>query len=275
MRLICPNCSAQYEVDDAVIPDQGRDVQCSNCGHTWFQASPNAPVEDEPEPEIVDITEEAEEAPAAPLAPPPRKDLDPEVASILREEAKREAAARRAEAETLETQPELGIEEEAESQAAERTAAARARMARLRGGDEGGYDAEAALAGLAAAAGSRKELLPDVEEINDSLRPAEAGERKTQEPDDIAIESVIPEAEPETKRGGAGRLIFWLIVLLMLIALGVYVFAPQIAELVPAAAPILVQYVDAVNGLRETVDPMIAGLVQQVQDLIAGFTGGE
>lgn len=37
MRLICPNCAAQYEVDEAVIPEAGRDVQCSNCGHTWWQ----------------------------------------------------------------------------------------------------------------------------------------------------------------------------------------------------------------------------------------------
>lgn len=37
MRLICPNCSAQYEVDGSMIPDDGRDVQCSNCGHTWFE----------------------------------------------------------------------------------------------------------------------------------------------------------------------------------------------------------------------------------------------
>jgi len=39
MRLTCPNCEAQYEVDEAVIPEGGRDVQCSNCGHTWYQTS--------------------------------------------------------------------------------------------------------------------------------------------------------------------------------------------------------------------------------------------
>lgn len=39
MRLVCPNCGAQYEVDDAVIPPNGRDVQCSNCAHGWFQPS--------------------------------------------------------------------------------------------------------------------------------------------------------------------------------------------------------------------------------------------
>ena len=37
MRLIYPNCDAEYQVDDAAIPDGGRDVQCSNCGHAWFQ----------------------------------------------------------------------------------------------------------------------------------------------------------------------------------------------------------------------------------------------
>ncbi|MDA5558342.1 zinc-ribbon domain-containing protein [Shimia sp. MMG029] len=37
MRLTCPNCGAQYEVPDDVIPTDGRDVQCSNCGNTWFQ----------------------------------------------------------------------------------------------------------------------------------------------------------------------------------------------------------------------------------------------
>ena len=39
MRLICPNCVAQYEVDEDVIPTEGRDVQCANCGHNWFQDS--------------------------------------------------------------------------------------------------------------------------------------------------------------------------------------------------------------------------------------------
>jgi predicted Zn finger-like uncharacterized protein len=37
MRLICPNCSAQYEIDASMIPEDGRDVQCSNCGHTWYE----------------------------------------------------------------------------------------------------------------------------------------------------------------------------------------------------------------------------------------------
>jgi predicted Zn finger-like uncharacterized protein len=48
MRLVCPNCSAQYEVEAAVIPVAGRDVQCSNCGHTWWQRRAGAGASPEP-----------------------------------------------------------------------------------------------------------------------------------------------------------------------------------------------------------------------------------
>ena len=43
MKLTCPNCAAEYEVPDEVIPVTGRDVQCSACGDTWFQVHPNHP----------------------------------------------------------------------------------------------------------------------------------------------------------------------------------------------------------------------------------------
>lgn len=34
--LICPACSAQYEVDAAKIPASGRSVKCASCNHTWM-----------------------------------------------------------------------------------------------------------------------------------------------------------------------------------------------------------------------------------------------
>ncbi len=42
MRLTCPNCDAQYEIDDALVPPQGRDVECSACGQVWFQPGAQA-----------------------------------------------------------------------------------------------------------------------------------------------------------------------------------------------------------------------------------------
>ena len=61
MRLVCPNCGAQYEVDDHVIPEGGRDVQCSNCGHTWFQEPATRPVDKE-SPEHIPPQDDAADA---------------------------------------------------------------------------------------------------------------------------------------------------------------------------------------------------------------------
>ena len=36
MHLICPSCGAEYDMDDSVIPPEGRRVRCSNCAHVWF-----------------------------------------------------------------------------------------------------------------------------------------------------------------------------------------------------------------------------------------------
>ncbi len=37
MRLVCPECGETYAVAKGLIPDEGRDVQCASCNHTWFQ----------------------------------------------------------------------------------------------------------------------------------------------------------------------------------------------------------------------------------------------
>lgn len=116
MRLICPNCAAQYEVDAALIPDGGRDVQCSSCGHTWFQPEPagrsGAALSLSPETAWRDEFDEAEDD-GEPLPPPPptRRRIDAAAMAILREEAAREAAERQREAAALETQGDLGLSE--------------------------------------------------------------------------------------------------------------------------------------------------------------------
>lgn len=66
MRLTCPNCGAQYEIDDGVIPDAGRDVQCSSCGHAWFQYPPHV----EARRQAADRESEARAAAAAAVAAP-------------------------------------------------------------------------------------------------------------------------------------------------------------------------------------------------------------
>jgi predicted Zn finger-like uncharacterized protein len=36
MRLTCPNCDAEYDVPDGMMPAAGRHVQCTSCHTRWF-----------------------------------------------------------------------------------------------------------------------------------------------------------------------------------------------------------------------------------------------
>jgi len=264
MRLICPNCGAQYEVDDGVIPDAGRDVQCSNCGHTWFQqpAHLDAELAEELGAETA-VTEELreepepEDPPASEPEVPQQTGLDPAIANVLREEAEREAEARRADAEGLEVQTELGIDDAAEI-TADRSAAARARMARLRGLEETAEDAE--IIAAATAESPRSELLPDVEEINSTLRAAE------DRGDDAEIATPQPLVEQPRR---SGRTLSRLIILAAILAVIVYALAPRIAEYLPGAEPYLAAYVDWTNSVRAQIN----GLISMAAEKIRGLTG--
>lgn len=96
MRLICPNCGAQYEVPESVIPETGRDVQCSSCGHTWFQRHPDQQSPSSEATETADpddlwddaedaggdsLFDEEEENAHAPAAPQPAPPSTPEAAT--------------------------------------------------------------------------------------------------------------------------------------------------------------------------------------------------
>ncbi len=37
MNVTCPECSAAFDVPDAVLGTAGRRVRCASCGHIWFQ----------------------------------------------------------------------------------------------------------------------------------------------------------------------------------------------------------------------------------------------
>lgn len=293
MRLNCPNCNAQYEVPDDVIPEDGRDVQCSNCGKTWFQvaagketgderdpASQSALPEPDPEPELAPEPEPApkpepepapepateierrpdpdpepepgpEPAPAPPVAAKPRQ-LDPEVANVLRAEAEREARVRDAERGAVESQPDLGLDDMGppENEAELRSRQARARMARLRGEDPDTPDVAAA---AAAASGSRRDLLPDIEEINSTLRSTDQP-RRGEASEEIA-------AAPERAARTGFRRGFLTVLAIMVLALLLYIYADDIAAAVPAAEPVLTGYVGWIDGLRGWLDArVLAGL---------------
>ncbi|MEX0285909.1 MAG: zinc-ribbon domain-containing protein [Paracoccaceae bacterium] len=271
MRLICPNCGAQYEVPDQVIPFDGRDVQCSNCGNTWFQDHPDNPQPeqasgaeagweddadagadaafeddpygDPPDPEVDDPLEEDRPAP---------RETDPSVTDVLREEAEREARLRAEEdAGGLESQPDLGLEPPADD-ARRRAEEARARMARLRGEAADaptGADPEPELE-------SRRGLLPDIEEINSSLKSTDNAVATT------TASGETPAAAPARKSSGFSRG-FMLALVIAVLALLIYNNAPQISAAVPQVDPALNAYVAAIDNARLWLDQQMAALTPQ------------
>lgn len=36
MIISCQNCSKKFDIDDNLIPENGRMLQCSSCDHKWF-----------------------------------------------------------------------------------------------------------------------------------------------------------------------------------------------------------------------------------------------
>ncbi|MEX3017009.1 zinc-ribbon domain-containing protein [Gymnodinialimonas hymeniacidonis] len=268
MRLTCPNCSARYEVDESMIPAGGRDVQCSNCSSTWFQPGPRVaapepepevqapppapdPPAPEPEPQLEEIAvdgpsgapgeEPGEDTPERPA----RRQIDAGVADILREEAEREARLRRGDAEPdpVETQSEMPLQSEEDS-------ARSRRLADLEEAEDAFEAEDLAVSGVVAAAASRSELLPDIEEINSTLRAT--GDRSEAEDDASDVDTIVE----SVKRRGQVRRGFFLILLLAAIGVAVYVYADEIAAAVPQLESALESYVNAVNSARFWLDDM-------------------
>jgi predicted Zn finger-like uncharacterized protein len=86
MRLTCPNCGAEYETPDGMLPEAGRHVQCSACHTRWFARGEGrtAPSEEQiltrlenwsPRPRPVLVSHVASASPGG-AAPEPALDAD-------------------------------------------------------------------------------------------------------------------------------------------------------------------------------------------------------
>lgn len=282
MRLICPNCDAQYEVDDAVIPEGGRDVQCSNCAHTWFQASAAmlAGGETGPAHNSVELDEDYEDAEPEDVLPTldvnpaevsaqdtglqskfepesskpaatnevRRRTLDDAVLSVLREEAERETKARIAEGGVIETQADLGLAQVGSAIAVEKAAppSDRPRVS----------EPEEPVEALVSRA-TRRELLPDIEEINSTLRA-------TSERGNEAAAMDAPETLRQ-KRNGFRRGFMTSLAVMVLLLLP-YLLAEPLATRFPSTAPALMQYSKGIESLRRWMDEQMRSSTQSMRD---------
>ncbi len=270
MRLTCPNCDAQYEVPDEVIPSEGRDVQCSNCGDTWFQShadSPDpieaapeyAPVSgdedsqvdiedtDAPKPETHLQEEEPQQDPA-----PTQTHLDSSVKDILHEEAALEAQIRAEESgNSIESQSDLGLDDivgESERRAQE----AQDRMARIRGTES--EPETPAEADPISVPGSRRGLLPNIEEINSTLHAD--GDKP-----DVSTAVGPVSVSAKTKRKSSFTRGFAAAIVIAVVLAMVYLNAPRIAQNFPQVDPALNAYVAGVDKTRLWLDNKIGDLI--------------
>ncbi|MFY0692836.1 MAG: zinc-ribbon domain-containing protein [Paracoccaceae bacterium] len=253
MRLICPNCKAEYEVDASLLPPEGRDVQCSNCNHTWFHPA-------------------AEAGETSPSDPEPQgSKIDEDALDVIREEVDRETKAREAEAENLETQTDMGLEGgEAETSSADDRLARRGSLPQAADDvEEDSDDAlEAALRKQLGSdletsdASSKSEIFPDIDEINSTLTPGET-------------ETPAADVAAEAAAGGSGfRLGFAVIIIFVAILLGIYAYAPTLAEMFPSMADPLQIYVLIVNDMRLWLDATAQALLEKITALIGEMSGG-
>lgn len=265
MRLICPNCDAQYEVKDDVIPMNGRDVQCSNCDTTWYQLHPKHL----PKPEGLDETEDdvvfsdPGEGAASPVDPPRRK-LDQAVADILREEAKLERRARAEAAGKPATQPDPSTETGG-NEAKKRAPQSGERTVQILSKDANSKTRSGARPTSGEIA-SRRDLLPDIEEINSSLRSD--GERRNTT---RVIDDPIMDDSDEESAGFRRGFILMILVTLMLIM--VYGYAPQIARAVPQTDPYLSGFVAQVDTVRFWLDGRVSSFLTWLDTIAASQNG--
>lgn len=260
MRLTCPNCSAQYEVDDKVIPKGGRDVQCSACGHTWYQYPMEvalqmraAELEDEDEDDDFDDDlpggerpggeRPGTEGPAGRPADRGSARIDKTVLDVLREEAEREMSERKKAQTGIETQGDLGLTRPTRSKAA---------PSRVFGEDDPAPPPAAEATAEEVAPEEpvrRRKLLPDIEELSSTLEPG--NERRDEDDGDAD--------DDEDQRGFRRGLSLVMLVALALIVL--YMLAPLIGNAVPALAGPLSAYVALIDGLRSAVANTLRGLI--------------
>ncbi|WP_187430283.1 hypothetical protein ROLI_007690 [Roseobacter fucihabitans] len=258
MRLICPNCDAQYEIpDDTLLPD-GRDVQCSNCEHTWFQehpdaqAAPTPPATKLPGRPVTEPDKKAEAVSdvghAGDPPMPGRKPLDAAVANVLREEAQLEAQARQKEASVpVETQPDLGLKD---TQGDTSREAAPGREVPAPSPDKTAL----------AAVGSGGAPLPDVNQINSTMRS-----NSDRSPKEDAGQT----AQIETRaRRSFGRGFTMMVVLAAGLVL-LYAMAPQVANAIPETAPWIDAYIATVDQARLWLDARIAGFLMWLDTVTA------
>ena len=248
--------STQQVPPPDVIAEPEAEPEVSNASDVVEEDEIPAPTQDAVEPPLVEMPATDPEAPpVVDQTPPPlpRRGLDESLMAVLREEADRETAVRRAETpRPLESQPDLGLEET--SGAASAAKAVRDRLSRLRTPEPEPDTPEKPTA--------RRDLLPDIEEINSTLRASTE--------DRSSDSDAMPHSADKEHASSGFRSGFSLMLLLAVLLVVTYVAAPKIAEQLPATKPALQSYVAGVDAARLWLDGAMQSAISALQNLTGG-----
>lgn len=239
MRLVCPNCDAEYEIARTAIPRSGREVECSDCGHSWFQAFADLTIEEV----LPDAGENAPAVSGLDLHHP----VDDAVLDVLRQEAEREVQARLAEAGHVEPAPQAEVPLASLGDDAEPVYA-------LRAPNIAPPDLQPTR--------PRRDLLPAIDEVTATLQDGLTSDAP----------QVDGQLSPKPHPSAALR-VFLLLVLAAVILLALYVFAPLIAEKAPALAQISADYVAAADRALLWAQVHVRQALEWGQAVWLGVTG--
>lgn len=260
MRITCPNCAAQYEVDGSLFPDEGREVQCSSCDTVWMQA---------PEPKVPPIRLDAP-------APKPSDRMPAAERDALRSAVAEEIAVRDS---GRTTQTEYNVQPQSDGPSEDDILAALRQQIQAEGGDFEKQQGPA-LSQKRNLKKAAETMGIDVDAVDDKPRGTQV--RKVVEEDEVPKKS---EARSKLQRKlqdyesiayaesrSQFRTGMWTAIAICVIGLGTYMGRDTIAETVPAAAPYLETYAGLVDQGRDRIEALYA---QYGGELVGQLTGGD
>ncbi|MEM7544390.1 MAG: zinc-ribbon domain-containing protein [Pseudomonadota bacterium] len=230
MRLVCPSCSAEYEVAAEAVGTKGRMVRCAACASEWFQApSAKSVVPQKAEPFIEPMQE-------------PQADPHPAEVATGDERAERSLSALSGFDDDFDDEPEVVPATPQADNKADRQSA----LSSLTSFTDDDDDDDV----------GRRQVYYDVDPepmrsvdsvVEESLIPSS---RRTEGIDALTASLRSDEDETDTRTGGAFLAGFATITLIALVLIAVYVKAPEIAQLAPAVKGPLTIYADMVDQGR-------------------------
>lgn len=240
MRLTCPNCGADYDVPEGMVPAAGRHVQCSACHTRWFvRGTARTPASED---QILTRLENWRPRPVAVPTPDPASGFASGPASVAEASPAMEATA--ADARSRPAQP-LRVVRAPEPEATEDVATGPREPTSL--------------------APARGERPTKPAERPTVARPAPVPDAAARPAPRLALDRArgerlsgpAPEPAPEPAPHSRFLTGFLLVLALALAAFGAYRFDDEIAAAVPSAGPALDTYATAVDGWRAGIEEIV------------------